>query len=450
MIELAPVSIPDFGVPLARPAIPAATYASRCDRLYARAGVDWVVVYADREHAANMIHLTGFEPRFEEALLLLGKDGRRLLATGNESESYAAISPLPGLEVVLAQSLSLMAQDRTRRPRLAEVLSDAGFRAGDSIGVVGWKYLEADEGEGMMVPHALVKALEKCIGSSGTMRDVTALLMHPDTGDRARVDADQIAQFEWGASRASASVLRIVRAAREGISELELASHFGYAGEVLSCHSMLSSAGGGNPVIGLSSPSARILRKGDGITTAVGYWGGLSSRAALLSDGDEDFLATAKAYWAALLTWYETARPGVTGGQLHAAVTDKLAEEGLRPSLNPGHLVSFDEWPHSPVTPDSVIVLQSGMPFQVDVIPVPMPGSWALNLEDGIVLADESLRTELAVRHPEVAERITARRRFVADSLGVSPDPSILLLASNPLCLAPFWLTPDRLLVRAS
>ncbi|MGV3490162.1 MAG: M24 family metallopeptidase [Devosia sp.] len=449
MIELAPVNIPDFGVPLERPAIPAATYSSRCDKLFKRAGTDWVVVYADREHAANMIHLTGFEPRFEEALLLLGPGERRALVTGNESESYAVVSPLPDLEVVLAQSLSLMAQDRTRRPNMAAVLAHIGLKPGDSVGVVGWKYLEPDEGDGMLVPHALVRALEACVTGSGTLKDVTALLMHPDTGDRSTVDADQIAVFEWGASRASASVLRIVRAARDGMSELELGSHFGYAGEVLSCHSMLSSASSPNPVIGLSSPSARIMRKGDGITTAVGYWGGLSSRAALLTDYDADFLSVAKSYFAALITWYETARPGVTGGELHAAVVERLAEAGLRSSLNPGHLVSYDEWPNSPVSPGSDIVLRSGMPFQVDVIPVPMPGNWALNLEDGIVFADEGLRADVSAKHPAVMARIDVRRTFIADSLGIALDPTILPLTSNPLCLAPFWLDSQQLLVRS-
>ncbi len=447
MIELAPVTIPDFGVPLARPTIPAATYAARCDRLHARAGTDWVVVYADREHAANLIHCTGFEPRFEEALLLLGTNGRRVLVTGNESESYAVISPLPGLEVVLAQSLSLMAQDRTRRPSLSAVLAEAGIAPGDSVGVVGWKYLEAEEGDGFLVPHALVRALERVIGASGTLTDATALLMHPATGDRTTADADQIAVFEWGAARASASVARIVNAAQPGMSELELAQHLGYAGEVLSCHTMLSSATAPASVIGLSSPSARVLREGDGITTAVGYWGGLSSRAGLLSAYDEDFLAVAKAYFAGLITWYGTARPGVTGGVLHAAVIETLARGGLSPALNPGHLVSYDEWSHSPVSPGSDIVIRSGMPFQVDVIPTPMRPGQALNLEDGIVFADADLRADLAARHPEVAARIAARRSFMAESLGVALDECILPLTSNPLCLAPFWLAPELLLV---
>ena len=36
-----------------------------------KAGFDAIIVYADREHCANLSYLTGFDPRFEEALLIL-------------------------------------------------------------------------------------------------------------------------------------------------------------------------------------------------------------------------------------------------------------------------------------------------------------------------------------------------------------------------------------------
>ncbi len=448
MIELAPVAIPDFGIPLAPPAIPAETLAARCDRLFERAGADWVVVYADREHYANIVHLAGFEPRFEEALLLLGSKGRRILVTGNESESYAAISPLKGLDVVLAQSLSLMAQDRTSRPNLAAVLAGAGIASGDSIGLVGWKYLASDEGDGFLVPHSIVRSLETSVGPGGTLADATSLLMHPETGDRATVDADQLAQFEWGAARASAASWRIVNSARPGMAELDLATRFGYAGEPMSCHPMLASATGPAPVIGLRSPSARLLRQGDGITTAIGYWGGLSSRAALLDTTNDAFLDIAKAYFTGLLSWYETAAIGVTGGDIHAAVVDTLGRGGLRSMLNPGHLVSYDEWSHSPIRPGSTERIRSGMPFQVDIIPAPLPSGWALNAEDTVVFADAALRQSLRERHPEVAARIDARRAFLAAHLGVALADEILPLSNIPLCVAPFWLRADHLLVR--
>ncbi len=84
----------------------------------------------------------------------------------------------------------------------------------------------------------------------------------------------------------------------------------------------------------------------------------------------------------------ETADVGVTGDDLYSAVTEKLKSAGLNSALNPGHLGSHEEWLHSPVRPGSIERLRSGMPFQVDVIPVPMPAGWALNCEDMVAFAD--------------------------------------------------------------
>ena len=86
------------------------------------------------------------------------------------------------------------------------------------------------------------------------------------------------------------------------------------------------------------------------------------------------------------------------------------------------------------------------MPFQVDVIPTPMPRGTALNCEDGVVLADAALRGQLRASHPEVLARMEVRAAFVRDGIGVTVKDSILLLSSTPLCLAPFWLRPRRLL----
>src|SRR5271166_6198464 len=90
------IAIPVFHLPAAPPEIPAATYEKRCREAYARAGCDWLVVYADREHLTNMAFLCGYDPRFEEALLLLGPQNRRVLVVGNEGEAYAPLAGLPG------------------------------------------------------------------------------------------------------------------------------------------------------------------------------------------------------------------------------------------------------------------------------------------------------------------------------------------------------------------
>lgn len=449
-ITLRPIRLPDFEVPHARPAIPAETYAARADAAYARAGRDWLVVYADREHLANIAFLTGFEPRFEEALLILGKGGRRILVTGNESISYAPLAGLPGLEVVLCQTLSLMGQPRGSKPNLHDVLSDLGLKTGDTIGLVGWKYLGPEEWRGALptfqVPAFVVDTLRSVAGDPRAVTDETSILMHPENGLRAVVDVHEIAAIEWGAARASAAVWRIVQGAREGDDEFTAASRMGYAGEPLSCHVMLASASPGSPVIGLRSPVGRKLSKGDGVTTAVGYWGGLSCRAGLFTDYDEGFLDLAKAYFRGLMAWYDVADIGVTGGEMFARVTEAFNEGGIDQALNPGHLIGHDEWVHTPVRPGSTEKLRSGMPFQVDVIPVPMKDNWTLNHEDSVSFADDALRTELKTLYPEVHARIEARRVFIRDEIGVTLKPCLLPLSHAPLALPPFWLASDKIL----
>ena len=452
-VALRDIVVPDFGVPLEAPRIPAATYAARCDEAYARAGSDWLVVYADREHHANMAFLSGFEPRFEEALLLLGPGRRRCLVVGNEGLGYAPEAGLPGLDVALAQSFSLMGQDRSRKPNLEAVLRDAGLSAGQTIGLVGWKYLEPPEwerpGPGFFVPHYLVALLGDIAGAPEALKDTTSVLMHPTAGLRSTIDADQIALHEWGAARASAAVWRIVTGTQLGVSEMAAAARMGYAGEVLTAHVMYATGDSRHPVIGLRSPGGRILERGDGAATAIGFWGGLSARAGLIAEDDEAFLKTAAVYFEALIAWYEAAEIGTTGGEVFEAVGAALARGGLSSALNPGHLTGHDEWIHTPIRPGSAERIASGMPFQVDIIPTPLPDGWALNCEDGVVFADDSLSAELKARHPAAFERIEARRQFVRDRLGVAIRDSILPLSSTPLCLPPFWLAPGRLMARS-
>jgi hypothetical protein len=363
------------------------------------------------------------------------------------------LAGLPGLDIALAQIMSLMGQDRSRKPDLAAVLREAGMSRGQTFGLVGWKYFEPaewnDASPGLFVPHYLVTMLGRIAGGAAALKEATPVLMHPTTGLRSTIDADQIALHEWGAARASSAVWRIVTATRLGLTEHEAASVMGYSGEVFSAHMMYATGDSSHPVIGLRSPMSRIIQRGDGVSAGVGFWGGLSARAGLITDHDEAFLKTAAAYFDGLVAWYEAADIGVAGEAVFAAVTERLARGGLRSALNPGHLTGHDEWIHTPIRPGSPERIVSGMPFQVDIIPTPMRAGSALNCEDGVVFADSVLRAELNARHPALVERIEARRRFVRDELGIPIKDAILPLSSTPLCLPPFWLAAGRLLARA-
>ena len=69
------------------------------------ADLDCLVIYGDREHAANIHWATGFDPRFEEALLILPSEGRPVLAAGKVAYSSDQLANAPSPAV--AKSLGL-------------------------------------------------------------------------------------------------------------------------------------------------------------------------------------------------------------------------------------------------------------------------------------------------------------------------------------------------------
>lgn len=71
-ITLREIPFPGEQMPVIQPQVPQSEYVQRVDELYRKAGTDWVIVYGDREHLANLKFLTNYDPRFEEALLLIG------------------------------------------------------------------------------------------------------------------------------------------------------------------------------------------------------------------------------------------------------------------------------------------------------------------------------------------------------------------------------------------
>jgi hypothetical protein len=118
-VELAEIELPAYELDTSQPSVPASTFQARlaaAEGAAAGAGLDALVVYADREHFANMSYLTGFDPRFEEALLILVPGRLPALLVGNEDEAYAAIVPY-AVDVVRYQSFSLVNQDRIRPAR---------------------------------------------------------------------------------------------------------------------------------------------------------------------------------------------------------------------------------------------------------------------------------------------------------------------------------------------
>jgi Xaa-Pro aminopeptidase len=424
-------------------ALTAERYEARCAALKAAAGCDWVVVYGDREHSADLTFLTNFDPRFEEAILVLGPTNAFIV--GNEGVGYVSMLG-PKLEVHLSQSLGLMGQDRTQFPRLSAVLRTIGLSAGQRVGVVGWKYLEPveqDDNEPAYVPAMLLRAIRAACTGDVVIRDVTYCMTHPTHGLRSNNDAAQIAVFAWGAQRAAMSVDRIVRGARAGMSEHQAAALMQYEGDPMSCHMMMS--GSQTYVVGLRSPSTRVLQTRDAVTTAVGFRGGLCCRAGVLAATvDASYLDTYVApYMRTQKAWYEALQVGVSGGDIHAIVMQSLAGAPFTPALNPGHLGSVDEWCHTPIRPGSADPIRSGMLIQCDIIPSQTPAGTALNCEDTVAIADAPLRAAIAAQDPELWNVIQARRDYLRDAIGITLAAEVLPLSLANARYAPGWLQPD-------
>jgi hypothetical protein len=89
------------------------------------------------------------------------------------------------------------------------------------------------------------------------------------------------------------------------------------------------------------------------------------------------------------------------------------------------------------------------MAFQVDIIPATGTPYFTTNIEDGIALAEESLRGAFAEAYPTAWDRIQARRRFMAGSLGIELHPDVLPFSNIPAWLPPFLLGSDRVMTMA-
>ena len=436
--------------------MPAAEYERRLAELTARVDADAIVVYADREHSANLSFFCSFDPRFEEALLIVTRDGRSLVVA-NEGLSLTTLLPIE-LEILHCPSLGLMGQERSQGLRLVDALRKAGVGSAERVAMVGWKYFEPDEWSTPTVPMAapafLVDAIRDLIGAEELV-DATEAVMNPRDGLRSVSTADQIASFEWAAARASRSVFSIVQVVAPGMSERTAVKAMDYGGDPLSAHVMFAS--GPEVAIGLRSPTDRRLELGDAATTAVGFWGGLCCRAGLIDEARptmrghaaEYLERLAVPYWRAIVNWYETVALGTTGGEIDRTIRDSLEDEDFGPALNPGHLTHLDEWVHTPIRPNSLEPIRSGMCIQCDIIPDRARPGWAANCEDTLVVADPDLRGDIERRHPELWSRIGARRAFMLDTLGIAIADEILPLSAAPAYFAPFWLSPgDALVVR--
>lgn len=411
------------------------------------AGLHLLVIYADREHGTNFGYLTGYEPRFEESVLMLQADGTAKLMLGNESLRMAKYSRISA-EAVHTPHFSLPNQPMGNSRTLAELVEEAGVKAGMQVGIVGWKLFTSavdDNTQLFDVPSFIVEAVKNITGMHGRVLNATGLFIDPDHGARVRMNANEIAHYEFGASQASDRVLRLLDKLEPGLTEMELAHELAVYGQPNNVQTICAT--GDRFTNAVVAPRDKPVRIGDKFSATLGYRGGLTSRSGyVVNSADElpdevaDYLdAVAIPYYRAAVTWYEKLAIGLTGGAMYETIESVLPKSRYHWHLNPGHLTAGEEWLSSPFYPQSDIPVQSGMLLQMDIIPS-VPGYGGASAEDGVAIADEELRRELAEAYPEVWARILERRAYMAQTLGIRLQPEVLPLSNLNGYFRPFLL----------
>jgi Xaa-Pro aminopeptidase len=443
---------PEFSAVAEPPAAPVEEFQSRIDTLRARMEelrLSYLVVYGDREHFANLAYLTNFDPRFEEALLVIGPESRPLLIVGNECEAYLPISPLfqhGGLRTELYQPFSLLDQPRDRSRSLEDIFRGERIAAGVRVGCMGWKYY--DNPHQMDVPSYIVDVLRGIVGFDN-LTDATRLLVHPGQGLRSNCSPAEIAFFEYSNIKASEAMKRIHFALRCGMTDRELVEEASYDGTPLACHLTLKT---GPSRISLASPNGSRIEKGHTWSANISFWGSNICRAGWIAEGMEDLPPVARdyvsafagPYFEAMAEWFNHLRIGQPGGVLYRVIRERLPFDKFNIFLNPGHLIHLDEWVSSPVYEGSDIRIRSGMVIQTDVIPS-SPVFFSTRMEDGVAIVDGALREELQRRFPECYGRCQSRRRFVQEILGIALPEEVLPLSNMACIVPPYLLRPEQI-----
>ncbi len=412
-----------------------------------------LLIYADREHFANMAWVCNIDPRFEEALLIVRQDQKPLILIGNECEGYLPHSPLyrnGDMRAELYQPFSLLDQGRDKSRTLADIFKSENLSEKSRIGAVGWKYFSDKEDpagrHALDIPSFIADAARNIAGY-GNVENATDLFMHPGYGFRSVVSVDEIAIFEYSNIKASEAVKRILFGLKAGMTDHDVAKFIEWDGEPLGCHPTFASG----DLPGLCGPQGRTLTKGEVFSFNICYWGSNICRAGWIAENENDLPTEAQdyigefaaPYFLAMEDWFSKLKIGTKGAVLHKAIYDKLPYEKFGIFLNAGHLIHLDEWVSSPIYEGSDIPIRSGMMFQVDVIPSSKTYG-STRMEDGIVVADEALRAALKEKHPNCYNRCQKRRAFMIDVLGFDLPQEILPLSNIPAIVPPWFLKPKQ------
>lgn len=410
--------------------------------------LDSIVVWADLEHGNNFEYLVGFLPRFEEALLVLHKDGTAEIVLGNENLNKASKSRIPVTPVHMPH-FSLPNQPMKTDKSVSEILKQCNLSQDKKIGLVGWKNFTSkyDENSELFdLPSFVVEALKKNLPNTKFVN--ATFIFIGENGARCTNNANEFAHYEFGAALAGNCMLKAMDKLDVGVSEMKVADELDAGGQTHSVVTIMAT--GARFEKANKYPTNKKIKLADPLSITTGFKGGLQSRGGYavhdeneLPENLKGYLdAVAKPYFNAVVHWLENIHIGMKGRELYDSIENVLPKEKYGWTLNPGHLCADEEWLSSPVYPESEEVLKSGMLFQIDIIPS-VSGFGGISCESGVMIADKELRDSITSEYPGIWDRIVKRQEYMKNELGIQISDEILPTSMATAYCKPWLLNKE-------
>ena len=409
-----------------------------------KSSITHLMIYADREHFSNVEYFTGYDPRFEEALLILEKDNTATIIVGNEGYGYAKKISYD-IDIVIFPTFSLPGQPKNKNIKLLNILKKTGINRQSKVGIIGWKCFDKDDYENFQnqfdIPCFIMNEVLEAADKNNVFNATSVLIGNKD-GLRNYLDPKELILCEISGTKSSRSVFALLSNLKVGMNELEASKYLAIDGDPLGTHPNVNF--GDNIFYGLASPTtSRILKEGDIVGAGMSYRRSMIHKVSyFVKDGsqlDPKYDQLYDIYFKAITNWYETMDVDSTGGEIYKTVEDALGSYSkLGISLNPGHLIHTDEWTNSPFTKESNVKIRSGMAIQCDFTSALPHLGFCVHAEDGIIIADHQTQSVLNKIAPKSYQRMKTRQMFMRDVLGINIKDCVLPTSDMPAVIFPY------------
>ena len=433
--------------------LPREIYVKRLKKLQERIkakGLDFAVLYGDREHFANIEYFSRYDCRFEEALFIVEADKKVAIVVGNEGEAYCRCIPYE-VEVIRYKNFSLQGQPRDHSPLLEDVFAKAGIAHGTKVGLAGYKYFENPNW--FDVPEYITAVLRQVVGEENLVNFTKELTGLPD-GLRMTIESvEEIALIDAQASKVANVMRRMLKALRPGISELELSQ----AGKIdfapQQTYSMVN-FGTKSVAMGIKSPSPFVhLEIGGPMSMAFSQRGSLMCRAGFAAKNLDTIWPELRpmleshlmVYWYAVARWYEEMKVGCRCADVYDTVAEQIGKPEFGFELNPGHYIGGDEWVNSEFRHDTRVRVHSGSHIQCDIIAASANPILSAICEDTVIVADSGLRLELYTAYPQLYRKICERQQMMREILGIRIHEDVLPMGGMNAVMFPFMLNTEQI-----